>query len=149
MDSSDGVLCIAVWFIMQETRGSIILTRLARKTRKETGNNRYRARAEDETASLKTMIWISSTRPFCELSKSHPLRVIIVSGCRSWCTDADQLDDICCFSLSVDLLISEPIVAACSVCCSKSMVVFPVDSGSSSYLSRSSGLASHGAFSMS
>lgn len=51
---------------MKETRGSIILTRLAKKTRKETGDTRYRARAEDETASLKTLIWISSTRPFCE-----------------------------------------------------------------------------------
>lgn len=51
---------------MKETRGSIILTRLAKKARKETGDARYRARAEDETASLKTLIWISSTRPFCQ-----------------------------------------------------------------------------------
>jgi hypothetical protein len=48
---------------MRETRSSILLTRLARKIRKETGDSRYRARIEDERPSLLTLIVISCTRP--------------------------------------------------------------------------------------
>ncbi|KAK7687740.1 hypothetical protein QCA50_008958 [Cerrena zonata] len=36
---------------------------MARKLRKSTGDNRYRARVEDERASLRTLIYISCTRP--------------------------------------------------------------------------------------
>ncbi|KAF5384638.1 hypothetical protein D9757_007464 [Collybiopsis confluens] len=49
--------------IMTETRSSIILIRIARKMRKETGNNRYRARVELERTKLSTLIYISCTRP--------------------------------------------------------------------------------------
>ncbi|KAK0488558.1 MFS general substrate transporter [Armillaria novae-zelandiae] len=49
--------------IMKETRSSILLTRLAKKIRKETGDDRYRARVEDERTSLGTLIFISITRP--------------------------------------------------------------------------------------
>ena len=48
---------------MEETRSSILLMRLARTLRKETGNKRYRARIEDERLSLSKLIWISCTRP--------------------------------------------------------------------------------------
>lgn len=48
---------------MRETRSGVLLTRLARKLRKETGDNRYRARIEDERGSLRTLILISLTRP--------------------------------------------------------------------------------------
>lgn len=48
---------------MKETRTAVLLTRLAKKIRKETGDQRYRARIEDERASLKTLIYISCTRP--------------------------------------------------------------------------------------
>jgi hypothetical protein len=51
---------------MKETRSTILLTRLARKIRKETGDHRYRARAEDSEASLRTLIYVSCTRPLCE-----------------------------------------------------------------------------------
>ena len=50
---------------MKETRSTILLTRLAKKVRKETGNHRYRARAEDEERSLSTLLYISCTRPLC------------------------------------------------------------------------------------
>ncbi len=53
---------------MKETRSSILLTRLAKKIRKETGDNRYRARVEDERTSLGTLIFISITRPIGEFS---------------------------------------------------------------------------------
>lgn len=46
-----------------ETRGSVILTRRAAKLRKETGDNRYRARAEAERASIAVLIKTSLTRP--------------------------------------------------------------------------------------
>ncbi|THU84213.1 MFS polyamine transporter [Dendrothele bispora CBS 962.96] len=54
---------ILVPFMLRETRSSIILTRVAKRIRKETGDNRYRARIEDERASLRTLIYISCTRP--------------------------------------------------------------------------------------
>ncbi|KAJ6616963.1 MFS polyamine transporter [Mycena sp. CBHHK59/15] len=58
-----GAYSILVPMIMRETRSSILLTRLAKKIRKETGDHRYRARIEDERASLSTVIFISCTRP--------------------------------------------------------------------------------------
>jgi hypothetical protein len=54
--------------MMKETRATVILTRLAKKIRKETGNPIYRARTEDERASLRTLIYISCTRPICKLT---------------------------------------------------------------------------------
>jgi len=50
-------------FVMRETRSSIILTRIAKKLRDTTGDHRYRARVEDERASLANLIFISCTRP--------------------------------------------------------------------------------------
>jgi hypothetical protein len=65
---SAGVLCIALTFtVCQETRTGIMLTRKAKKLRAETGDPRYRAKAEDERGSMKRLLWVSSTRP---LSKS-------------------------------------------------------------------------------
>ncbi|KAF8166561.1 MFS polyamine transporter [Mycena galopus ATCC 62051] len=58
-----GVYSLAVPLVMRETRSSILLTRLAKKLRKETGNLRYRARIEDQRASLTSLIFISCTRP--------------------------------------------------------------------------------------
>ncbi|TFK23218.1 drug transporter [Coprinopsis marcescibilis] len=53
-------LCIP---LMGETRSAIILIRIARKIRKDTGNPQYRAKIEDERTSLKHLIWTSCTRP--------------------------------------------------------------------------------------
>ena len=61
-----GIFVICVQLFMKETRASVLLVRLAKKMRKETGNHRYRARVEDERASLSTLIYISCTRPVCE-----------------------------------------------------------------------------------
>ena len=54
--------------VMRETRSSIILTRMAKRLRKTTGDNRYRARVEDERASLTNLIFISCTRPVRKLT---------------------------------------------------------------------------------
>ncbi|TFY54075.1 hypothetical protein EVJ58_g9074, partial [Rhodofomes roseus] len=58
-----GIFVICVPVFMTETRASVLLVRLAKKMRKETGNPRYRARVEDERASLSTLIYVSCTRP--------------------------------------------------------------------------------------
>ncbi|KAF8803716.1 MFS polyamine transporter [Phlegmacium glaucopus] len=57
------VYLLLVPFLMTETRSSVILTRITKKLRKTTGDQRYRARMEDERASLGTLIFISCTRP--------------------------------------------------------------------------------------
>ena len=64
--SVTAVFTVSVPFLMKETRSAVVLTRIAKKLRKKTGNHRYRARVEDERASLRTLIWISCTRPVCE-----------------------------------------------------------------------------------
>ncbi|KAK2462261.1 hypothetical protein APHAL10511_005757 [Amanita phalloides] len=57
-----GVLFILVLF-MKETRPGVLLTSLAKKIRKETGDERYRSRVEDERGSLAKLIFVSCTRP--------------------------------------------------------------------------------------
>jgi len=58
-----GVYFISVLAVMRETRSSIILSRIAQQLRKETGDNRYRSRAETERLSLLMLIKMSCTRP--------------------------------------------------------------------------------------
>lgn len=55
------VLCIEL-LLLRETRGSVILTRKARKLRKQTGDERFRAAAEIETPSIKKLLHASTTR---------------------------------------------------------------------------------------
>ncbi|KAN0063724.1 hypothetical protein ACQY0O_003774 [Thecaphora frezii] len=62
-----GFLLIALF--LKETRGSIILTRRARQLRKTTGDQRYRAKAEEERASVPILIKNSLTRPILFLVK--------------------------------------------------------------------------------
>lgn len=61
-----GLYLVLLPFLMKETRSSILLTKIAKKLRKETGDHRYRARVEDERAKLSTLIWLSCTRPLRE-----------------------------------------------------------------------------------
>ncbi|SPO41362.1 related to multidrug resistant protein [Pseudozyma flocculosa] len=58
-----GVGFIVIAFFLKETRGGIILTRRAHRLRKTTGDQRYRARAEEERASVPILIKNSLTRP--------------------------------------------------------------------------------------
>ncbi|KAJ7065421.1 major facilitator superfamily domain-containing protein [Mycena amicta] len=61
-------LCgILLLITMQETRSSVLLARRAEKIRKETGDMRYVACGEER--SLRTMIYISCTRPLYLLVK--------------------------------------------------------------------------------
>ncbi|KAH7882287.1 MFS general substrate transporter [Phlebopus sp. FC_14] len=57
------VFVILVLLLMKETRASIILTKIARSTRKSTGDARYKARAEVGKESLLHLIKTACTRP--------------------------------------------------------------------------------------
>lgn len=48
----------------RETRESVLLSRKARSLRKEFGESRYVVQAEEERASIKTILRVSLTRPF-------------------------------------------------------------------------------------
>jgi hypothetical protein len=61
-----GAFFVAVVVFMKETRATIVLTRLAKRKRKETGDDRYQARSEIEKESLIALIKISCTRPICQ-----------------------------------------------------------------------------------
>ena len=63
-----GVMAVLIILFTRETRGSVILSRRARKMRKETGDPRYQCRSDAERASLAVLIRVSMTRPLCECS---------------------------------------------------------------------------------
>ncbi|KAF9517815.1 hypothetical protein BS47DRAFT_1371244 [Hydnum rufescens UP504] len=71
---TSGVYWLVLFFLMEETRGTVLLIRQAKLLRKELGDHRYRARIEDaswslpfpqynERTSLRELIWTSCTRP--------------------------------------------------------------------------------------
>lgn len=49
--------------MQQETRESVLLSKKAAKLREETGDHRYVAQADEERASLATILRVSLTRP--------------------------------------------------------------------------------------
>jgi MFS family permease len=59
---ASGVLLILEIFFLKETRGVKILDRMAKKLRKETGDNRYRSALELEAQSVKDLLKQSCTR---------------------------------------------------------------------------------------
>lgn len=50
--------------VARETRESVLLSRKAKKLRQETGDQRFVAQADEERASLATILKVSLTRPF-------------------------------------------------------------------------------------
>ncbi|KAJ7812625.1 MFS general substrate transporter [Mycena olivaceomarginata] len=59
-----GGLCIVLTVaVLQETRAGIMLTRKAKALRAKTGDARYRAHAEDTRGPLRSLLWVSATRP--------------------------------------------------------------------------------------
>jgi len=58
-----GVLTALIILFTRETRGSVILSRRARKLRKQTGDPRYQCRSDAERASLAVLMKVSMTRP--------------------------------------------------------------------------------------
>ncbi|KAG2133289.1 major facilitator superfamily domain-containing protein [Suillus clintonianus] len=58
-----GAYVLDVILVMSETRSSIVLTRIAKDTRKMTGDPRYRSSAEIDKPSLASLIKTSCTRP--------------------------------------------------------------------------------------
>ena len=51
---------------LTETRSSILLSRIAAKKRKDTGQEKYRVRYEEERENIWNLAFISCTRPICE-----------------------------------------------------------------------------------
>ena len=58
----NGALLLIEIFLLKETRGAVILARRAKKMRKETGDDSFRAPSELEADSFKTLLHASSTR---------------------------------------------------------------------------------------
>lgn len=58
----NGAVCIIEFALLRETRGSVLLARRAKKLRKETGDNRYRAASELERESYKLVLKESCTK---------------------------------------------------------------------------------------
>ena len=63
----NGTVFISMLFILQETRGTVLLSRRARRLTKETGKL-HRCRADDERSSFGVMLSTSLTRPFLYLT---------------------------------------------------------------------------------
>jgi hypothetical protein len=64
---------LTVWLVVygaQETRGSILLMRRAKRLGKETGDPRYRV--PFDPPDMRQLIWISCTRSICKLSIRRP-----------------------------------------------------------------------------
>ncbi|CAO1627991.1 unnamed protein product [Parajaminaea phylloscopi] len=58
----NGVVLLLLVVFLRENRGSVLLTRRAKKLRKETGDARYRSAAELETPNIKAMLHASTTK---------------------------------------------------------------------------------------
>ncbi|KAF9461097.1 major facilitator superfamily domain-containing protein [Collybia nuda] len=58
-----GTYCILVPIVLRETRSAIVLLGIAQKLSHQNPGIKYRVRAYEERASLKTLIWTSCTRP--------------------------------------------------------------------------------------
>lgn len=72
-----GAAFIIILFFLKETRGGVVLTRRAVRLRKETGDQRYRARAEAERASIPILIKNSLSRPILSESSSVLLLTVL------------------------------------------------------------------------
>lgn len=81
-----GAYFVLVVVYMRETRVAVITTRLARKMRKETGSDRYRARSEDSdnARDLKKLIWVSSTRALFLLLTEPTVQVMSLWIAFTW-----------------------------------------------------------------
>lgn len=58
-----GVLTVVFVVVLRETRGSVILSRKAKKLRQETGDDKWQCEADGERAGLVVLIKVSLSRP--------------------------------------------------------------------------------------
>ena len=58
-----GVTAVVVIVYFRETRGNVILSKRAAKLRKDTGDDRYQCRADQERASLAILVKTGVSRP--------------------------------------------------------------------------------------
>lgn len=59
-----GATVILLFFLAKETRAEVLLSRKAKKLRFETGDKRFATQAEEERASITTILKVALTRPF-------------------------------------------------------------------------------------
>lgn len=63
MFAASGAFSAALFFVLSETRGPVLLSRKAARLRKETGDERYQCKADLARSSFKVMIRTSLNRP--------------------------------------------------------------------------------------
>lgn len=99
-----GAAFIAICAFLKETRGSVVLTRRAVKLRKETGDQRYRAKAEAERASIPILIKNSLSRPIMSEQLGRVMRDCGLTLCstpsfsalhRAHCYGVQHVDRLC------------------------------------------------------
>lgn len=90
-----GAFVLAVVLVLSETRSSIVLARIAKDFRKTTGDPRYRSSAEIDKPNMLSLIKTSCTRPLC--------------------TQIVLFFRISPSYITIDLLLTEPIVQSFSV----------------------------------
>ncbi|KAF9461093.1 major facilitator superfamily domain-containing protein [Collybia nuda] len=71
-----GVYCILVPIVMRETRSAILLLKIADKLGKKNPSTKYRVRVYEEQPSLRTLIWISCTRPILLIKLQNYLELL-------------------------------------------------------------------------
>ncbi|GAA5828189.1 hypothetical protein JCM11251_002628 [Rhodosporidiobolus azoricus] len=76
--AASSAFAIAMYFILDETRASVLLARKAKKLRQETGNERYMSKDEFERGSLREMMKTSLGRPVQMLMR-EPVLVAITA----------------------------------------------------------------------
>ncbi|KAI5475623.1 hypothetical protein MNV49_001133 [Pseudohyphozyma bogoriensis] len=81
-----GLLSLALIFLTQETRGSVLLSRRAKKLREEKNDPRIQCRSDAERASLLILIKISMTRPVYLLCTEAVVFFISVYISMAWGT---------------------------------------------------------------
>jgi hypothetical protein len=59
-----GAFTVILACVARETRESVLLSRKAKRLRQETGDQRFVAQADEERASIGTILKVSLTRPF-------------------------------------------------------------------------------------
>ena len=80
-----GLFTVVLALVQQETRAGVLLSRKAKKLRKSTGDSRFVAQADEERASLSTILRISLTRPIRLFFTEPVLQAFTIWVSFAWC----------------------------------------------------------------
>ncbi|KAK4050475.1 hypothetical protein OIO90_005058 [Microbotryomycetes sp. JL221] len=84
MFAMSGAFTLAMFFVLRETRASVLLSRKAARLRKETGDDRYQAAADFERGSIRQMMRTSLLRPIRMLFSEIVLIAITLTISFGW-----------------------------------------------------------------